>query len=213
MLTRKRFFAVAGTAGAAGVLSACGGSGDEGQDDDERREAQAGDREIVRFFHELETVENAFWSQVVERKSLAELGAGDLAEQLARNEAQHLDTLQRFGRRLGAEQPAAIAGNRFEAVFAAGPQEVLAMAATLENLAAAAYLGQLNRLQDRNILASLLAIHTVEGRQAAALNRRAGRGFTLGSGQLEGALPDGPFAEPMDMQDVRRRLRRYGQAS
>jgi hypothetical protein len=79
----------------------------------------------------------------------------------------------------------------------------------LENLSAAAYLGQINRIQDSNLLASMLAIHTVEGRQAAALNRLAGRGFSLGTGQLEGALPDGSFAEPMDMRTVESRIKRY----
>jgi hypothetical protein len=94
-------------------------------------------------------------------------------------------------------------------VFAAGPQEVLQTGATLANLGAAAYLGQTNRIQDRNVLASVLAIHSVEGRHAAATNRLAGRGFSLGTGGLEGALPDGAFAEPMTMQDVQVRLRRY----
>ena len=53
-----------------------------------------------------------------------------------------------------------------------------------------------------------LAIHSVEGRQAAVINRLAGRGFSLGSGELSGALPDGAFAEPLAMQEVRGRLRR-----
>jgi hypothetical protein len=211
MLTRKRLLAVAGGAGAAGVLAACGGKADDGADADQRREDKAGDLAIIRFFQEVEAVEHAFWSQVVERGALGEVGAGALAEQFARNEAEHAGTLERFARGLGGQQAPAAPATRFEDIFAAGPQEVLATGATLENLAAAAYLGQVNRVQDRNILASVLAIHTVEGRQAAALNRRAGRGFTLGSGQLEGALPDGPFAEPMDMQKVRRRLQQYSE--
>ena len=210
MLTRKRFLAVAGGTGAAGALAACGGGSDEGGAD-ERRKAQAGDREIIRFFLRLEVVENAFWSVVAERNALAPVGLGELAGQVARNEAQHLDALTRFARRLGDEDPPARPDTRFDNIFAAGAEEVLAMGATLENLAAGAYLGQLNRLQDRTILASILAIHTVEARQAAALNRRAGRGFSLGTGQLEGALPDGAFADPLDMDDVRVRLRRYAE--
>ena len=209
MLTRKRFLAVGGT-GAATALAACGG----GSDDDgaeERRKAQAGDLEIIRYFLRLEVVENAFWSVVAERNALAPVGLGELAAQVARNEAQHLDALTRFARRLGDEEPPARPETQFDNVFAAGPEEVLAMGATLENLSAGAYLGQINRLQDRSILASILAIHTVEGRQAAALNRRAGRGFSLGTGQLEGALPDGAFADPLDMDDVRVRLRRYAE--
>jgi hypothetical protein len=210
MLTRKRFLAVAGSTGAAGALAACGGGSDAGGED-ERRKAEAGDREIIRYFLRLETIENAFWSTVAERNVLAGLGLAEEAAQIARNEAQHLDALSRFARRLGDEEPPVRPETKFDSVFAAGPEEVLAMGATLENLSAAAYLGQINRLQDRTILASVLAIHTVEGRQAAALNRRAGRGFSLGTGQLEGALPDGAFAEPLDMDDVRVSLRRYAE--
>ena len=209
MLTRKRFLAVAGSTGAAGALAACGGSGDTGEDD--REQAQAGDREIIRFFLRLETVENAFWSLVAERNVLAGIGISELAAQTARNEAQHLESLTGFARRLGDEEPPARPETKFDSIFAAGPEEVLAMGATLENLAAAAYLGQINRLQDRTILASVLAIHTVEARQAAAFNRRAGRGFSLGTGQLEGALPDGPFGDPLDMDAVAVRLRRYAE--
>lgn len=210
MLTRKRFLAVAGGTGAAGALAACGG-GSEDEGEDERRRRQAGDREIVRFFLRLETIENAFWSVVAERNVLASVGIAELAAQTARNEAQHLDALTRFARRLGDEEPPAPPQTKFDSAFAAGPEEVLAMGATLENLSAAAYLGQVNRRQDRTILASVLAIHTVEARQAAALNRRAGRGFSLGTGQLEGALPDGAFGDPLDMDDVRVRLRRYAE--
>lgn len=210
VLTRKRFLAVAGGTGAAGALAACGGGSDDPGADDRRR-AQRGDLEIIRYFLRIEAVENAFWGLVAERNALAPLGAGELAAQIARNEAQHLDAVTRFARRLGDEQPVEPPQTRFDSVFAAGPEEVLAMGASLENLSAGAYLGQLNRLQDRSILASVLAMHTVEGRQAAALNRRAGRGFSLGTGQLEGALPDGAFADPLDMDAVRVRLRRYAE--
>ena len=59
-----------------------------------------------------------------------------------------------------------------------GPARDPAVGSGLANLAAAAYLGQCNRIQDRNLLASVLAIHSVEGRQAAAVSRtrRRGRG-------------------------------------
>jgi hypothetical protein len=47
----------------------------------------------------------------------------------------------------------------------------------------------------------VLAIHTVEGRQAAAVNRAAGEDNAV--------LPGGAFAEPMSMAQVRGRLRRF----
>ncbi len=205
MLDRKRFLLAGVSAGA--LVAGCGGEDDEQR---EREARAAADREIVRFLLRVERITTAFWDQVAGRNALAEAGAGaaDLAREIARNERVHLDTLLRLARRAGGDVGAAPRTN-FGEVFAAGPMEVLQTGATLANLGAAAYLGQTNRIQDRNVLASVLAIHSVEGRQAAATNRLAGRGFSLGTGGLEGALPDGAFAEPMTMQDVQVRLRRY----
>lgn len=204
MLSRKRFLIVAGTS--AGALTAgCGG------DDEEKREREArvaADREIVRFLLRVERIMSSFWGQVESRGAVTEAGAGDLAGELARNERTHVETLERFERRLGGDV-ATPPRTEFGEVFAAGPEEVLRTGATLTNTAAAAYLGQLNRIQDRNLLASMLAIGSVEGRQAASVNRAAGRGFSLGTGRLEGALPDGAFAEPMTMAQIGRELRRY----
>jgi hypothetical protein len=192
-LSRKGLLAAAG----ASLVAACGG------DDDEARERQArtaADLEIVRFLLEIETVTTAFWEQVVQRNAVAEVEAGQLAAELARNEREHLDVLERYERRLGSSR-ADRSTPSFGEIFAAGPREVLRSGAGLSNLAAAAYLGQCNRIQDRNVLASVLAIHSVEGRQAAAVNRRAGEG--------EGVLPDDAFAQPLSMSQVRSRLKRY----
>jgi hypothetical protein len=186
------------------VMSSCGGE-DEDEREEERDEA---DLEIVRFLLGIEDVESEFWREADARGSLASVGAGDVAGEVARNEREHVAVLERAARRLGGDRPRPPA-TAIDEIIAAGPQEVLSAGASLENLSAAAYLGQINRIQDRNLLASMLAIHTVEGRQAAAINRLAGRGFSLGTGQLEGALPDGAFAEPMEMRAVRSALRRY----
>jgi hypothetical protein len=206
MLSRKRFIALAG-ASAGTLVAGCGGEDDEAR---EREARVAADREIVRYLLDVERVTTAFWDQVAGRNALAEAGVGELAASIARNERTHVEVLERFARRLGGDDADGAARPRptFAAVFAAGPQEVLNTAATLTNLGAAAYLGQANRIEDRNLLASVLAIHSVEGRQAAVVNRLAGRGFSLGTGELSGALPDGGFAEPMAMQEVRVRLRR-----
>ena len=206
MLDRRRFLLAAGT-GAGALAVGCGG---EDEDEREREARAAADREIVRFLLRVERITSDFWQQVAARNALAEAGDGvaDLAREIATNERVHVDTLLRYARRAGGDLPA-VPRTSFGEVLAAGPQEVLGTGATLANLGAAAHLGQANRIQDRNLLASVLAIHSVEGRQAAALNRLAGRGFSLGTGGLEGALPDGAFAEPMTMQDVQVRLRRY----
>jgi Ferritin-like domain len=201
-LSRRLLFAAAAP---AALLAACGG-----EDEDEREEERdAADLEIVRFLLGVEDVESRFWAEAQARGSLGSVGVPDeIVSGVARNEREHVAVLERAARRLGGDRPAPPA-TAFDDLFAAGPQEVVSAGASLENLAAAAYLGQINRVQDRNLLASVLAIHTVEGRQAAAMNRLAGRGFSLGTGQLEGALPDGAFAEPMEMREVRTRLRRY----
>jgi hypothetical protein len=66
------------------------------------------------------------------------------------------------------------------------------LAATVENLGAAAHLGQAARIKSKEILAAALAIHSVEARHAAALNLLAGKPIT----------PDGAFAKPAAMEEV-----------
>jgi hypothetical protein len=63
------------------------------------------------------------------------------------------------------------------------------LAATVENLGAAAYLGQAGNLKSEQILAAVLAIHTVEARHAATLNTLVKLSPT----------PDGAFAKPISM--------------
>ncbi len=202
MPTRRALIAAATAAPL--TLAACGGEGE----DEREQERDAADLEIARFLLGVEHVEAAFWREAESRGTLATAGAGEVVGAFARNEREHVTVLERWVRKLGGGRPRPPA-TALDAIFAAGAEEALASAASLENLSAAAYLGQINRVQDRNLVASLLAIHTVEGRQAAALNRIAGRGFSVGTSQLEGALPDGAFAEPMVMGDVRTALRRY----
>ena len=66
------------------------------------------------------------------------------------------------------------------------------LAATVENLGAAAYLGQAGNIKSKEILAAALAIHSVEARHAATLNGVLGKDIT----------PDGAFAKPADMATV-----------
>jgi hypothetical protein len=48
----------------------------------------------------------------------------------------------------------------------------------------------------------------VEARHAAALNELAGNGYTAGE-PLVGSIPDGPFAQPMDMQEVLKEIQPF----
>ena len=72
---------------------------------------------------------------------------------------------------------------------------VLTTAAEVENLGAAAYLGQAANIENPDILAAALAIHTVEARHAALLNTLIG----------EDPTPDGAFAVPADPETGPRR--------
>lgn len=194
-VSRKRFLVLAG-ASAGAVVAGCGG----GDEEERAREARtAADLEIVRFLLTVERTSTAFWEEVVQRNAVREIGAGELAGDVARNDREHVATLERYERRLGkggSEPPR----TDFAGIFAAGPEEVLQAGAGLANICASAYLGQANRIQDRNLLASVLAIHSVEGRQAAALNDEAGRGTP--------SFPSGAFAEPLNMDQVRGQLER-----
>lgn len=69
----------------------------------------------------------------------------------------------------------------------------------MENLGAAAYLGQAGRIKSKEILAAALSIHTVEGRHAAALNQVVGRTI----------VPDGAFARPASMDEVLSKMKPF----
>ena len=66
------------------------------------------------------------------------------------------------------------------------------LAGVVENLGAAAYLGQAGNIQSKEILAAALAIHSIEARHAATLNLVLKKTPT----------PDGAFAKPADMATV-----------
>jgi hypothetical protein len=71
-------------------------------------------------------------------------------------------------------------------------KSVLKLAATVENLGAAAYLGAAPMISDKQILAAALTIHSVEGRHASTLNDLLGMSPT----------PTGAFAQGAGMSDV-----------
>ena len=97
-------------------------------------------------------------------------------------EAQHVAALTAAVKGLGGK-PAPEPKTEFPLKSA---KSVLELAGTVENLGAAAYLGQAGNIKSPEVLASALAIHSVEGRHAAALNTLLGMPIT----------PDGAFAKP-----------------
>jgi hypothetical protein len=145
-----------------------------------------GDIGIVNYALTLEYLEAAFYADVIKSglfsgKDLA------LIKEIGQNENEHVTALTAAVKQAGA-QPAPKPKTKFPLESA---DSVLELAATVENLGAAAYLGQAGAIKDKAILASALAIHTVEGRHAAALNVLTGKPAT-----------DTAFAEPADAATV-----------
>jgi rubrerythrin len=207
--SRKRFFKMLGGAGAVGaatvLLAACG---DDAKDAGATPAAasttpeadNAGDLKIVNYALTLEYLEATFYQEVLDSGAIKDKKIGDLAKQLAQTEQQHVDALIATAKSLGGT-PATKPKTKFQDTIAKGPDTILMTAATVENLGAAAYLGQAANIKSKDILAAALSIHSVEARHAAALNQLVGRGFG-GKGGLEGSLPDGAFAKPMAMDAV-----------
>ena len=69
---------------------------------------------------------------------------------------------------------------------------ILQQALTFENLGAAAYLGQADRIVNKDLLAAALTIHSGEARHAAALAVAAG----------SDPVPQGAFAQPETAANV-----------
>jgi rubrerythrin len=199
--SRKRFFKMMGGAGAASAfavfLAACG-------DDDEEqaggtttpkkkkkeKAAAGGDVAIVQYALTLEHLETDFYNAVLDSGVIKDPKLGEVAKMIRDNEQEHVDALTATVEKLGGkpQKPK----TNFDAVIEGGAKKVLQTAAEVENLGAAAYLGQAGRIQSKEVLAAALAIHTVEARHAAALNRVIGKTI----------VPDGAFAKPASMEEV-----------
>jgi hypothetical protein len=194
-VSRRKFMALTGgTASLSVLVAACGDDDDEGMSattttasDDALAQFGEGDIGIANYALTLEYLEAAFYDEVAK----SGLFKGDdlvLIEKFGESEQQHVDALTAFVKDLGGK-PAPVPKTRFELVDAAS---VLQTAADVENLGAAAYLGQAGAIESPQLLAAALSIHTVEGRHAAALNTLTDQPIT----------PDGPFAQPADAQTV-----------
>ena len=153
----------------------------------ETAEFGKGDVGILNYALTLEYLETAFYADVV--KSGLFKGA-DLAtiRKFGQEEAEHVEALTQAVKSLGGK-PAPEPKTEFPLKSA---KSVLELAGTVENLGAAAYLGQAANIESPEVLASALAIHSVEGRHAAALNTLLGESIT----------PDGAFAVPADVPTV-----------
>ena len=199
--SRKRFLRMMGGAGAAtafGIfIAACGDDDDDSSSgsssndmNDETMPDTSGDLEIVQYALTLEHLETDFYNAVIDAGVIKDMALAETAKMIRDNEQEHVDALTATVEKLGGtpERPK----TNFDAVLEGGPNMVLMTAAEVENLGAAAYLGQAGRIQSKEVLAAALAIHSVEGRHAAALNSVVGKTI----------VPDGAFAKPASMEEV-----------
>ena len=145
-----------------------------------------GDLGIVNYALTLEYLETAFYQDVI-KSGLFKGDQATLLKQFGANEAAHVAALEATAKKLG--KPAKAPKTEFPLEDA---ESVVALAATVENVGAAAYLGQAGLIESEEVLAAALSIHTVEARHAAVLNLLVGDPIT----------PDGAFSVPMSAEEV-----------
>jgi rubrerythrin len=153
-----------------------------------------GDAGIVGYALLLERLEAAFYEGAVGSGKLTGRGL-ELAKRFGEEEKSHAKSLEGTLQQLGGKEPAV---PEFNFVFE-DEQDILVTAAQVEGVGAAAYLGQVRRIQDKQILAAALSIQSVEARHAASLAQLLGRPIT----------PDGAFATPSPSSEVQRQIQPF----
>jgi rubrerythrin len=207
--SRKRFLKMVGAGGAGAfalLIAACGNdNSDSGSNTGSNTGASTassstssqfgmGDAGIAKYALTLEYLEADFYSQAA-ASGMLKGQALELGKEFGEQEQQHVDALESMLKKLGQKLPAKPKGK-----FPLDSQDaILNLAATVENLGAAAYLGQADKIKDHEVLAAALSIHSVEARHASALNSALGKPAT----------PDGSFAKPASMDEVLKQVKPY----
>jgi rubrerythrin len=198
--SRRRFLQRLGGTGAAAsfavFLAACGSKKTETTPGGSNPKTGAGtgtdryakgDLGIAIYALNLEYVETAFYAKAIASGKLSGRLL-EIAKRFAAQEAQHVAALEAYVTQHGGTAPP-----KPKTEFTlTSPAVILKQAVTFENLGASAYLGQVDRITDKELLAGALTIHSVEGRHAAALSVAAGLDPT----------PDGAFATPQTATNV-----------
>lgn len=200
--SRKRFLRALGGGAAAAAfaatLAACGSKKPAGNQFGGAGVGTAqygqGDVGIVNFALALEYIEADFYEQAVASGKLKGR-ALKLAKRFGAEERNHVVTLAGTVKGLGGT-PTPKPKTSFTLDT---PQTVLSTMYQLEQLGANAYLGQVDRIQSKQVLAAALAIHTVEARHAAVIATMLGQPIS----------PDGPFARPASSVDVVQGIRPF----
>jgi hypothetical protein len=144
------------------------------------------DLNIVNYALTLEYLESEFYAKVI-ASGLFKGAVLSTIKTFGAEENEHVVALKGVAMKLGT--PAAKPTGKFPVTSAA---QVATLAATVENLGAAAYLGQAPLIQSKEVLAAALSIHTIEARHAATLNLLTKKSPT----------PNGAFGSPATMQQV-----------
>jgi rubrerythrin len=198
--SRKRFLRMAGGGAAAAALSAaiaaCGEEerttgnqfGGAGVGTEQYGQGDAG---IVAYALFLERLETAFYEGAVASGKVTGR-ALELFKRFGGEEAAHVKSLEGALQQLGGKEPKL---QKFQFVFE-NQLGIVTAAAQLETVGAGAYLGQIRRIQSKQILSAALSIHSVEARHAAALAQLRGQAIA----------PDGAFANPSSSSDVLRQV-------
>ncbi len=181
---RRKFLTMAGrpigaaaaATSLAAFISACGGSSS----------SSGSDLKIVNYALTLEYLETAFYSKVV-KSGLFHGKVLSVLKTFGHEEHEHVLALHKVAKSMG--KPAPKPKGKFPIKNAA---QVTKLAAVVENLGAAAYLGQAQHIQSKEVLAAALAIHSIEARHAATLNLLLHKSPT----------PNGGFAKPASMAKV-----------
>lgn len=205
-VSRRKFMVLGGgSTAAAAFLAACGGGGSSSSTTtmttQEKEEAEKkptsmeseteqfgkGDIGILNYALTLEYLEAGFYAKVGKSGLFkgAELAA---LKKFGEEEQEHVEALTATVKKLGGK-PAPEPKAEFPLKSA---KSVAELAGTVENLGAAAYLGQAGNIESPEVLAAALSIHSVEARHAATLNTLLKLSIT----------PDGAFAAPADVKTV-----------
>jgi rubrerythrin len=204
-VSRRRFMVLSGgSTAAAAFLAACGGGGSSSSTtmttqekeeaakeptgmESETEQFGKGDIGILNYALTLEYLEAGFYAKVGKSGLFkgAELAA---LKKFGQEEQEHVEALTATVKKLGGK-PAPEPKAEFPLKNA---KSVAELAGTVENLGAAAYLGQAGNIKSPEVLAAALSIHSVEARHAATLNTLLKMPIT----------PDGAFAAPADVKTV-----------
>jgi rubrerythrin len=187
-LSRRKLMALAGgSVAAASVLAACGSDSSASATAAETSKFGDGDVGILNYALTLEHLEVDFYADLVKSNRLTAAARKALGK-FGEEEEEHVSSLTQAIEKLGGD-PAAKPKTKFSLNTDTGTLE---LASRLENLGAAAYLGQLPNIESNSVLTTVLTIHSVEGRHAAAINRLLKKTPT----------PDGAFAKPATAKRV-----------